>query len=873
MTQDNAPTSALDIILDWSMSKPIWQRDALRRIVINGSITDNDFSEVMILCKRENGLGGADLLATPLERKHLPTSPKSDASVQLSSLDSVVGVNQIAPNQRLEFELNGLTIIYGGNGAGKSGYARVLKKACRARYPGKIISNVFGPSSLDTPKASIEVTTRENTIEKIYWEDSDHPHDTLSAISIFDRDCANVHVRDKTSVAFRPFGLDIPHKLASLNRRIKDDLTKELEDALNAQNPIFLNPSWSQTTAVGSFLSSLTAKSDINILISYGSLTDEQVERMNILSRDLQKDPKKVSSEHRVYADAIKRAADAVQQVALAASNEAIEELTKASESALSKRTAADIAAKGSFSDQNVQGVGTDSWRILWEAARSYSKEIAYPESPFPPISQSRCVLCHTLLDANALERMNRFEKFILENVNAQAVEAEDAYNRSYHSFFNGTTYIHSATNLCSGISFADSNLSNSISEFLNTALSRHSILKNFLDSGTKIVIPDLPESPVQQLVDLENRHRKYADQIEASDNPQVRNALLKELEELKDRRIITELLPSVQVEISRLKRISSLQDCMQELGTRSITSLGNRIADEMITPQIQNQFRDEIARLVDSRLRVRIVRSGGEYGSPQYQIQFIDNPHARVYDILSEGELGSVAIAAFFTELATASHRSALVFDDPVSSLDHHWRDKVAKRLVEEVERRQVVVFSHDLVFINDIMNRARDKGIDPKALTLTRGPDGTGVVEQGLPWDWGRVRERIEHLKNDANIAKKLYVENNEREYREVTRSIYSKLRATWERAIEDIAFSGVVNRHSDYINTSRLMRVTALSEHDCLQLRRSYKKCSELTEAHDPSRGSQRNMPFPDEVHEDIEILDNWVTDLAKRQNRLN
>ena len=46
------------------------------------------------------------------------------------------------------------------------------------------------------------------------WIDSEQPHSVLSAISVFDKDCASVHVREKNEVAFRPFGLDIPDELA-----------------------------------------------------------------------------------------------------------------------------------------------------------------------------------------------------------------------------------------------------------------------------------------------------------------------------------------------------------------------------------------------------------------------------------------------------------------------------------------------------------------------------------------------------------------------------------------------------------------------------------------------------------------------------------
>jgi ABC-type enterochelin transport system ATPase subunit len=55
--------------------------------------------------------------------------------VSLSKLYNLKHVNALQPGETLTFQKSGLTVIYGDNGAGKSGYARVLKQACRARLP------------------------------------------------------------------------------------------------------------------------------------------------------------------------------------------------------------------------------------------------------------------------------------------------------------------------------------------------------------------------------------------------------------------------------------------------------------------------------------------------------------------------------------------------------------------------------------------------------------------------------------------------------------------------------------------------------------------------------------------------------------------
>jgi wobble nucleotide-excising tRNase len=59
------------------------------------------------------------------------------------------------------------------------------------------------------------------------------------------------------------------------------------------------------------------------------------------------------------------------------------------------------------------------------------------------------------------------------------------------------------------------------------------------------------------------------------------------------------------------------------------------------------------------------------------------------------------VAIASFLAELETSSENCGIVFDDPVCSLDHLYRQRVAERLVSEGHKRQVIVFTHDIVFL----------------------------------------------------------------------------------------------------------------------------------------------------------------------------
>ena len=53
------------------------------------------------------------------------------------------------------------------------------------------------------------------------------------------------------------------------------------------------------------------------------------------------------------------------------------------------------------------------------------------------------------------------------------------------------------------------------------------------------------------------------------------------------------------------------------------------------------------------------------------------------------------------------------MVFDDPVNSLDDTRKSTIAERLVSISEHKQVVIFTHDLVFVSSLINYAEDNNL----------------------------------------------------------------------------------------------------------------------------------------------------------------
>ncbi|MDE2466384.1 MAG: hypothetical protein KGO02_22125 [Alphaproteobacteria bacterium] len=116
--------SVLEEVLDWSADRPSWQRDALRRVVLSGELTQEDIDALTAICKGEHGLT-EKVQAQPLAKEHVPERRRRAQAVYLESIFHQKGVNALAENQTLKF-VAGLTLISVGFHSGSFGYTGLL---------------------------------------------------------------------------------------------------------------------------------------------------------------------------------------------------------------------------------------------------------------------------------------------------------------------------------------------------------------------------------------------------------------------------------------------------------------------------------------------------------------------------------------------------------------------------------------------------------------------------------------------------------------------------------------------------------------------------------------------------------------------------
>ena len=163
----------------WFLARPKWLQDAARRLFHAGQLTAADLKELLTLCKREAKIivdGHPDI--TPQE---IPAAAFNliDISQPLSIdvISDVKAINGLSPRKPLTFDKEKLTIIFGSNGSGKSGYIRVLKHTCGGKGIRPLHPNVFAKSM--KTKAAPLVTPSATTKKKSFGRRRSAHYDDL----------------------------------------------------------------------------------------------------------------------------------------------------------------------------------------------------------------------------------------------------------------------------------------------------------------------------------------------------------------------------------------------------------------------------------------------------------------------------------------------------------------------------------------------------------------------------------------------------------------------------------------------------------------------------------------------------------------------
>lgn len=860
----------LSEIVTWSNDRPMWQRDALRRLCDADGLKQDDIESLLEICK-----GAKD--GVPITSDHIRDPSASNSEVSLLKLHNLQSVNALQSGETLTFQKSGLTVIYGDNGAGKSGYARVLKHACRARQPkdDAVLPNAYATQT-GIPQAEIGFRVGGQNQSTI-WKQGTIVDARLSAISVFDSSTAAIHVDATNDLAYTPLPLRVMASLAEACKTLKRRYEDEIK-AIESQTPTILrNPKCDPNTEVGKLIASLSSKTKDSTVTELATLSETEETRLKTLAADLANDPLRVARQLRGQKSDIDKARERLTKLAKAVSEENANNLNKLKETYDNARAAAALVSADLFSEEPLPEVGSDVWRSLWNAARAYSDRSAYPDQKFPFTGENaRCVLCHQQLDRDAAERLNQFESFMLDESEKREEEARKAYQKVRSELAATRISMSDIRSTASWIedNLADEKLADVVRKCaVQNSWRLRSILRRYHVEGNVIPVP-VSAVPNAEMSAHTEALEKRASGLSAEKESSERKALQAEHNELSARDWLRTVQTDVLDQIKRLKSRSTLKAQQKATSTNKITAFSTEIAERLVTERLKERFSQEVEELgVAEQHEVELMHARSSAGIPLFHVRMSSNPRQPVGKILSEGEHRCVALAVFLSELSTLDTQSGIVFDDPVSSLDHIHRDRVAKRLARESLNRQVIVFTHDIAFLvllEEACRKTKHRPEIPIAYrVVSRGANAAGFCNQEPPANVLPIDKVVSKMRSHLGNVRIHHDRGDQANWRREVSSFSVQLREAWERAVED-AVSPVIRRLATKVQTGGLVRLTVLEEKDCNVMRDAYGRCSQLLHSQ-PGEINPR-LPSPEDIEYELSQLEGWTLSIKNRQDRV-
>lgn len=854
----------LQEILDWSQSLPIWQSDAVARLLAKQTLTVEDHDDLFALLKVAHGIPDPKgRKPKPLTADQIPAPVKVTTHVELLAMKNMQNVNAIAENQRLPFSPAGMTVIYGDNGSGKSGYSRVLKRACRARDQTEAI---YPNANLAMGKAGVAEAAFELAVDGVaqdtQWADGNAAPAALSSFAIFDSRCARAYLDSEDDFSYVPYGLDVFEGLAKVCTQLKAAIENEHAQsaaALSAFVPLHGD------TLVGKLISGLSAKTTQAQVDALATLSADELAQHAVLSNSLKENnPKEKAVQLRLRARRVAAiATNAINKDALV-DHTVVARLRSLADSYRTAQVAAALAAKQFKEGENLlPGTGGEAWRELFDAARKFAIQ-SHPDKAFPDLgTDSPCPLCQQPLAEGAV-RLLRFEAFIQAEAEKTAQACRTALYAEYKPFVANILTLNLDDVTRGEIEVLDPQLANDTKAFELALTARQGAIKAAVlahqwDGTNQALV-----NPAARLQALAEKLNAEAGTLEIASDEKARAALQKQFVELDARVRLSQVKDAVVTAVTRLGHQARLKQCLSAVKTKAISLKASELAEKVVSKELAEALNREFKALGVGTLRVSL-QSRSDRGKPLHKLK-LELPQCRSPgDILSEGEQRAVAIGSFLAEVGLIGGKGGIVFDDPVSSLDHRRRERVAKRLAVEAAQRQIIVFTHDIYFLCLLAEEAKLAGVPIATQSLTRRAEGFGIADPDLPFEGKTASKRIRALKAQHQSIAKLHKDGEEEEYRKQTVDAYFRLRMTWERAVEEVLLREVILRFRKGIETQRLAGVV-VEDDDYAKVHAGMTKCSNY--AHDKALQGGIAVPEPDELLADIMALDTWRDGIENR-----
>lgn len=795
------PTKSLtEEIHDWIGGLEYWEQCLAIKILGKQAITDSDIKLAYKYFLEDNGLTEKKTAQSKI--KIAPTLSATIANdFLLSEIKGIKGVNALKDEQNIPISKN-ITVLYGDNGVGKSGYIRILNNAFLSRGDKSLHNNIYSTIKPKEKSCVFKFKDSTNEYELKYPDDSRNYE--FSCYSVFDTFSITAHLTAENIIQFLPNGLEFFDAFSSAVTKVQELLESDIRN--NNPTNDFVD-FFDNDTTVKKLVDSLSGSSDIKVFQEKSKVTPEELTKLASLEKSLI-DLKKVD-----VAKKVKGLRKIQEQLGeLKEEFETLNEYFSATEIGKLKKLIHDYlhnkqlsASEGlaQFKTENIGSIGSDEWKELLIAAKAFA-EIQYDDEDLYPADKDFCLLCHQPLSKEAKQLIEAYWKFLTSNAEKNLQQIVDDISAQQAEL----------TELDTKVLTEDSVLTEWLTEnseanlkIWNTQIKSVEVLRKQLVATLKNKKWNDEIAAKQiSLRAFPLLEKSIQDKITSFNEAEISRRIKlteKEIQELKDRKKLATLLTKISEFIN--KRKWAAKASAKRFNTRKITEQQKHLFTKFVTDEYVRIFNLECEKL-DAQFGINISQRASKGNTLKHLVLEGLTPS----QVLSEGEQRAISLADFLTEAQMGTKNKGIIFDDPVNSLDHIRRQTIAERLVEESKVRQVIVFTHDITFLLALQTLAEEQIVDCIVTTIRKIGKTSGVISNSLPWIAANVKERVKKLNEAIPNLKKLEIGTDPDLYSEEAKKWCGLLRETWERSIEELLFNDAIQRFSPGIQTKRIEKM---------------------------------------------------------------
>ena len=794
--------STFNEVIQWASEQFFWEQVALEKIISGKTLTNKDYDELL-----QYLLEDYELVEKAQDKPKLRFQQEKDreqinGKILLKEIRELKNVNALVPDQKLIFDKN-LTAIFGRNGSGKSGYARVLGSAGFTRGDQDVLPDITKPFDENKlVKASIEIIT--NGTDKVISHEVGIPCPDLASFYVFDSTSVQVHMTGKNNFSFSPAGLSVLTELSD----VTDEVRKRLRNRIaKLEEPGNFENFFSDKSEIQELVKKLNADSDIEKLRNLAELTDDDEKQIHKLDIEIgniglgqHKDEiKRKRNESKTLSNLhawLISAQNTLNPQALIEINKKIIRFQKMQE------RAKEVSIER-FQHDNFAQTGTKLWNEFIQKAHQLAQEEDKNQGEYPH-EDDVCLLCQQTLSKDAQKLILQLWSYLTGEVRADLLRIEEDLNKLHETIEDKDEFSlfqdHSASVNLLEKSYPElhERAKNQINEFVIKGEKVLSAIENHIAiSFESKNLDDCSQDLLSIIQELDN----FISKREKQDFEKRIKKLEVERRILEHRKTLKEILPEIEKHIAQ--QIWAKKASNAGGSTRHITRKFNELFDRLVKNRYIDIFEDILSNLGRS-IQVEIATSGRK-GETVKQIQLkahktaegIANPEK----VLSEGEKRAIALADFLTEATLDTTSSGIVLDDPVTSLDLEWRKTIAKILANEALNRQVIVFTHDMPFLYQLLQCSDDMKINRQTHWIKRGDidDLPGYV-------YNNNCPALEQEYKSSHPAREFYAQAKQTDMAKVQEVLIKEgmgaLRTSYEALVVYELFGGVVTRFEERI-----------------------------------------------------------------------